>query len=58
VYSRKGTVPSLFLQATIAVMGMGYLRLTRKDHQLLPPRLTDETYHFVKLTDSEGIVLH
>lgn len=58
VYSRKGTVPSLFLQATIAVMGMGYLRPTRKDHQLLPPRLTDETYHFVKLTDSEGIVLH
>ncbi len=58
VYSRKGTVPSLFLLATISVIGMGYLRPDRKDQQLLPYRMTDETDHFVKLTDLEGTVLH
>jgi hypothetical protein len=58
VYSRKGTVPSLFLMATISVIGMGYLRPDRKDQVLLPRRLTDETYHSVKLTDLEGVIIH
>jgi hypothetical protein len=44
--------------ATISVIGMGYLRPDRKDRQLLPHRMTDETYHFVKLTDFEGTVIH
>jgi hypothetical protein len=58
VYSQKGTVPSLFLMATISVIGMGYMRPDRKDQVLLPRRLTDETYHPVKLTDLEGAVIH
>jgi hypothetical protein len=44
--------------ATISVIGMGYLRPDRKDQELLPRRLTDETYHLVKLTDLEGAVIH
>jgi hypothetical protein len=58
VYSLKGTVPSLFLIATLSVIGMGYLRPDMKNRQLCPHRLTDETYHFVKLTDFEGTVMH
>jgi hypothetical protein len=58
IYSLKGTVHSLFLMATLSVIGMGYLRPDWKDRQLLPHRMTDETYHFVKLTDFEGTAIH
>jgi hypothetical protein len=58
VYYIKGTVPSLQLVATLAVMGCGYLMPATISNMRIPHRLVDETYHPLRICWTDGAVAH
>ncbi len=58
VYHIKGTVPSLQLVATLAVMGCGHLIPTTTSSMRIPHRLVDETFHPLQICWTDGTVAH
>jgi hypothetical protein len=58
VYSVKGTVPSLQLVATLAVIGYGYLMPATVTKMRIPRMLVDETYHLLRACWEDGTIAH
>jgi hypothetical protein len=58
VYHVKGTVLSLQLMATLAVMGCGHLIPTTTSRMRVPHRLVDETFHPLQLCWKDGTIAH
>jgi hypothetical protein len=58
VYSVKGTVPSLQLVATLAVIGYGYLMPATASNMRIPRTLVDETYHLLRVCWEDGAIAH
>jgi hypothetical protein len=58
VYSVKGTVPSLQLAATLAVIGCGYMMPAPKTKMKLPRVLVDATYHLLRACWEDGTIAH
>jgi hypothetical protein len=58
VYSVKGTVPSLQLAATLAVIGYGYLMPAPTTKMRIPHVLIDATYHLLRACWEDGTIAH
>jgi hypothetical protein len=58
VYHVKGTVLSLQLVATLAVLGCGHLIPTKLPKMQMPHRLVDETFHPLQICWMDGDVAH
>jgi hypothetical protein len=54
----KGTVPSLLVMASIAVIGQGYLLPDKETYLKIPHRLIDETYHPLRICSADGTTVH
>jgi hypothetical protein len=57
-YYVKGTVPSLLVMASIAVIGQGYLLPNKETIFKIPHRLIDETYHPLRICSADGTIVH
>jgi hypothetical protein len=57
-YYAKGTVPSLMIMASIAVIGQGYLLPHKESIFKIPYRLIDETYHPLRICLADGTIIH
>jgi hypothetical protein len=57
-YYVKGTVPSLRIMASIAVIGQGYLLPHKESVFKIPHRLIDETYHPLRICLEDGTIIH
>jgi hypothetical protein len=58
LYYVKGTVPSLMITASLAVIGRGYLLPDRDINLRIPHRLIDETYHPLRICGTDGTIVH
>ncbi len=58
LYYVKGTVPSLLVIASIAVIGQGYLLPDKETNLKIPHRLIDETYHPLRVCGTDGTIVH
>jgi hypothetical protein len=58
VYSRSRTVPSLMRTALLAVVGQGYLAAGTRLGHLVPHRIVDETYHYLRIAEMSGAIVH
>jgi hypothetical protein len=58
VYSVKGTVPSLQLAATLAVIGYGYMMPAPITKMRIPRVLVDTTYHLLRACWEDGTIAH
>jgi hypothetical protein len=58
VYSQARTVPSLMRTALLAVISQGYLAASTRLGHLVPHRIVDETYHYLRIAEMSGTIVH
>jgi hypothetical protein len=58
VYSQRRTVPSLMRAALLVVVSQGYLAPSAQLGHLVPHRIVDETYHYLRIAEMFGTVIH
>jgi hypothetical protein len=58
VYSQSRTVPSLMRTALLVVVGQGYLAAGARLGHLVPHRIVDETYHYLRIAEMSGVIVH
>jgi hypothetical protein len=58
VYSQSRTVPSLMRTALLAVVSQGYLAAGTRLGHLIPYRIVDETYHYLRTAEMSGTIVH
>jgi hypothetical protein len=58
VYSQCRTVPSLMRTALLVVVSQGYLAVGAQLGHLVPHRIVDETYHYLRIAEMSGAIVH
>jgi hypothetical protein len=58
VYTQSRTVPSLMRTALLVVVSQGYLAAGARLGQLVPHRIVDETYHYLRIAGMSGVIAH
>jgi hypothetical protein len=58
VYSQRKAVPSLMRAALLVVVSQGHLVPNAQLGHLVPHRIVDETYHYLRIAEMYGTVIH
>jgi hypothetical protein len=58
VYLQSRAVPSLLSTALLVVVSQGYLKPNARLGYPIPPRIVDETYHYLRVAAMDGTVIH
>jgi hypothetical protein len=58
VYSQRRTVPLLMRAALLVVVSQGYLASGAQLGHLVPHRIVDETYHYLRIAEMFGTIIH